>query len=298
MRKLYFETLLYGKVLFDEPLSLHTSMKVGGPATLWIEPQTTQQLCCMVRLCRKAKISVFTIGEGCNIIVGKNGIPDVCIKLASAAFTNIAFNAQYVKSGAGVLLKNLLKAASERSLGGGEFLAGIPGTVGGAIFGNAGSQNKEISSLLEEITVIDKAGRLKTIKDKDIKFSYRYSGLSGNIIISALFEFKKNKRKNIDNLIRKNLREKIKKQDYTAPSAGCIFKNVTRPKISAGQLIEACGLKARAIGAAQVSGRHANFIVNKGNACPDDVLSLIKLVKDEVKTSYGINLEEEVSVIR
>ena len=298
MQKLFLYSPLYGKVSFNEPLSLHASIKVGGPARIWIEPDTYQQLSEIVKSSKNEKISVFTIGEGCNIIVGSRGIDGICIKLNAPAFKKIKFNGPSVKAGAAVLLSRLLTLASERSLGGYEFLAGIPGTVGGAIFGNAGSQGEAISSLLKEIEVIDKNGDIKKMKIRDIKFSYRSSGLNGNIIVSALFKFKSKNKSSARSLLRLNLIKKIKQQDYTAPNAGCIFKNPRNNSLSAGRLIENCGLKGEIRGGAQISKRHANFIINKNNAKAEDIFYLVSLIKKRVKDSYGIELEEEVKIIR
>ena len=289
---------LYGKVSFNEPLSLHTSIKVGGPACVWIEPETLEQLCEIAKLSKMGKISIFTIGEGCNIIVAGTGIDGICVKLNTPAFKKIEFNDAFVRTGAGVLLNELLTLAGQSGLGGYEFLAGTPGTVGGAIFGNAGSQGETISSLLKEIEAVTPDGRIKRIKKEAIKFGYRKSGLESNIIVSAVFKFKKTDRKTTRALLRKNLIKKIYKQDYTAPSAGCIFKNPIGSRFSAGELIDRCGLKGRICGGAQISERHANFIINKNNAKAEDIFSLIKLIKNKVKAGYGIKLEEEVKIIR
>ncbi len=288
---------LYGKVLLNEPLSLHTSIKVGGPASIWIEPDTLKQLLEIVKLSKMEKISIFTIGEGCNIIVAGTGIDGICVKLNTPAFKKIEFNGAFVRTGAGVLLNELLTLAGQSGLGGYEFLAGTPGTVGGAIFANAGSKDETISSLLKEIEVVGPNGKLKRIKRKNIKFGYRKSGLEGNIVVSAVFKFKKADRKNTRALLRKNLIKKIHTQDYTAPSAGCIFKNPIGSRFSAGELIDRCGLKGSICGGAQISKRHANFIINKNNAKAEDIFSLIKLIKNKVKAGYGIKLEEEVKII-
>ena len=288
---------LYGKISFNEPLSLHTSIKAGGPASVWVQPDNTKQLCRLIKDAKRLKISVFTIGEGCNIIFGKNGLHGICVRLDSPAFKTIEFRGTYAKAGAGVSLKNLLAAASMHSLGGYEFLSGIPGSVGGAIFGNAGAQKKAISALLTEVFVVAPQGEIRKIKKEDIKFGYRHSSLNGNIITYAAFRFSKCAKKAASSLLRKNLTEKVKMQDYTAPSAGCVFKNPNE-NLSAGELIDACGLKGKKIGGAQVSTKHANFIINKANATPDDIFSLIRLIQKKVKGRYGVTLEEEPKIVK
>lgn len=289
---------LYGKITFNEPLSLHTSMKVGGPARMWVEPQTAQQLCALARDANKLKISVFTIGAASNIIVADKNIDLICARLSAPAFNKIEFNGAFIKTGAGVLLGSLLASAAGHSLGGAEFLAGIPGTVGGAIAGNAGSRNETISSPLKEIEVVDSSGKIKKIKKEDIKFGYRYLNIHDKIIISALFKFKKKDKRLINALIKKYLKNKMQKQDYATPSAGCIFKNPKAFIFSAGELIESCGLKGKILGGAEISRRHANFIINRNNARAQDVLALIELIKRKVKDDYGICLEEEVRIIK
>lgn len=289
---------LYGKISFNELLSLHTSMKVGGPARIWVEPQTEEQLRNILAHAKNNKISFFPIGAGCNIIAKSKGIDDaICIRLNAPCFKTIKFNGVFVKTGSGVLLSKLIAEAAKRSLGGYEFLAGIPGTVGGAIFGNAGDKEAAISSLLKEIEVIDTDSRIKKIKKENINFSYRESGLTGYIIIKALFKFEKKNKKDVNELLRKNLQAKKQKQDYAFPSAGCIFKNPKDFHLSAGELIDRCGLKGRLCGGAQISSRHANFIINKNNAKAQDILALIALIKKEVAKTYGIELEEEVKII-
>ncbi len=289
---------LYGRISFNEPLSAHTSIKAGGPADVWIEPESIQQLRRLVQDARRTKISVFTIGQGCNIIVGKNGIKGLCVRLNSPTFKTIKFNGKYVSAGAGVALRQLIASASERSLGGYEFLSGIPGTMGGAIFGNAGARGKAIARLLREVEVLTPGGNMKRLKPENIKFGYRRSGLDGNIIISAKLELEKADKGKILALLKANLKEKIKNQDYAAPSAGCIFKNPSGGGFSAGKLIDNCCLKGKSIGDAQVSFKHANFIINKGSAKAEDIISLINLVKKKVKRVYSVNLEEEVKIIK
>lgn len=289
---------LYGKISFDEPLSLHTSIKAGGPAFVWIEPDELKQLCALVKDTKKLGISIFIIGEGCNIIAGGKGIGEICIRLNAPVFKRVEFNGRFVKTGAGVSLNRLLALVSERSLGGYEFLAGLPGSVGGAIFGNAGAQKESISSLVTEIELVTPDGEIKRKKRKNIKFGYRRSGLDGNIIISVIFRFKRKDKRSVKSLLKVNLAKKKQTQDYTTPNVGCIFKNPGGIKLSAGELIEGCGLKGKTCGGAQISMRHANFIINKNNAKPQDILSLIRLIKKRVKDTYGIKLEEEVKIIK
>ena len=278
--------------------SLHTSIKAGGAAFVWIEPGSLKQLCRLLKDAKNLGISVFTIGEGCNIIVGDKGISEICVKLNSPCFKKIEFNGTSVKAGAAASLARLLALASKRSLGGYEFLAGIPGSVGGAVFGNAGAQKESISSLLTGLELITPDGKIKKAKKKNLKFGYRCSSLGGNIITAAKFRFKRKSKKSAKSLLKKNLINKRQSQDYTAPSAGCIFKNPDNLKISAGELIDACGLKGKTCGGAQVSCRHANFIINKNNARPKDILFLIRLMKKRVKETYAIDLEEEVKIIK
>lgn len=296
--RLRCDSPLYGSVKLNEPLKYHTGIRAGAQAFLWIEPENIAQLIRLIKDAKKIGISTFTTGEGCNIIIQDKFRQQIFINLNTHVFKKIKFNKTSVKVGAGLSLAMLLHLATKRSLGGCEFLSGIPGTVGGAIFGNAGSCGAAISDIVKEIEVITKTGCIKTLKRKHIKFGYRHSGLRGFVIINATLKLKKKNKKQITALLRQNLINKIEKQDYTAPSAGCIFKNPRNTEASAGELIESCGLKGKILGGAQISTIHSNFIINKKNATVEEILALVDTVKKKVKKQFNIELKEEVRIVQ
>ncbi|MDD4895102.1 MAG: UDP-N-acetylmuramate dehydrogenase, partial [Candidatus Omnitrophica bacterium] len=183
-----------------------------------------------------------------------------------------------------------------RGLSGAEFLAGIPGTIGGALVMNAGiaKDNCSIKKLVENVTVMDYNGNIKVLNKKDLKFGYRESGLSKYIILSALLKFNKKSKKHIRDTIKAYLEYRKLTQDLSKPSAGCIFRNP--PGNSAGRLIDLCGLKGKKVGKVAVSGKHANFIVNLGNGSASDVLKLAGFIRKRVKNQFNINLIPEIKI--
>jgi UDP-N-acetylmuramate dehydrogenase len=236
------------------------------------------------------------MGAGSNILASDKGLDAAVFRLSAPFFKTMNFNGRYLEAGGGASLNRLVTNCAKQGLSGAEFLVGIPGTVGGAIMMNAG-QAKEglsISDLIEDITVIDYNGKVNKIDKGKIRFGYRSSNLSRYIILGARLRLTKKNKKKIIKGMHKYILIRKKNQDYRYPSAGCIFKNP--PGYSAGRLIELCGLKGRCIGAAAVSLKHANFIINKAGAGASDVLKLMYLIKKEVKDKFKISLKPEVKI--
>ncbi len=279
---------LKGRLLHSEPLCKHTTFRIGGPVDIWAEPKDLDDLTGFLEAAKADKLPVIIIGEGSNLLAPDKGLKAAAIHLGDS------FRA-------GQNLQRFILNMIDAGNTGLEFMAGIPGTVGGAIKMNAGAGLKGpwISDFISKARVCDYSGRAKWLEKKDLRFGYRDSGLKELIILEA--EFKLGKTKNKENLkkeYRRFLEEKKDKQELSRPSAGCIFKNPKEPGLTAAQLIEGCGLKSKRIGGAMISDKHANFIVNTGKASFNDVMELIELIKDIVFNEYGIKLETEIEILK
>ena len=283
-----------GRVRFNEPLKKHTSFRIGGPAEFFIEPKDLTDLKSVLKSLKKNKIPFLVIGSGSNILACDTGLEGVVVKLSSSFFKKIMVKGNYLEVASGVLLKELLNFAHQKALSGLEFLAGIPGTAGGALMMNAGAQGKNIGNLVAQVKVIDYNNHIRVLKPGDIKFSYRKSSLSKYVILSIKFRLVKGKRSCIRKEIGGYLDYRKKMQDYGYPSAGCVFKNPDG--YSAGRLIDLCGLKGRKVGPACISNRHANFILNRGRAKASDILKLMSLAQDKVYRKFRIKLEPEIKI--
>jgi len=287
---------LKSEIKLGVPLKNKTTFRVGGPAKFFYAPGNLEDLKLLIAAARKNKIRIFVIGAGSNILVSDNGVDGLVLQLSAPYFKKIILSEDSLIVGAGLMLGRVVEAANLNSLSGIEFLIGIPGTVGGALMMNAGAWGRSIGELIENAAVVDFRGKVKILRKRDIKFGYRNSGLGKYIILSTRLRLdKKNKGKIVQNL-NKYLRARGSSQDTAFPNAGCVFKNPTRE--SAGKLIDLCGLKGRKIGGAFISGKHANFILNKENARAQDILNLMKLMKAAVKDKFKVNLKPEIKIWR
>lgn len=285
---------LHGRIALNEPLKDKTTFKIGGRASFFIEPLDIQDLRRLILLAKKNKVSLFVLGAGSNVLICDNLLKGAVLRLSSPAFNNIIVKGNRVIAGSGLALIKIVQFSRVNNLSGLEFLAGIPGTLGGALAMNAGAWGKEICDLVEKIKIMDYNGKVRMLNNKEIKFSYRKSSLAKYIILEAQLKLVKEKPDKISRQINKYLLQRKESQDLSFPSAGCIFKN---PKLgSAGRLIDLSGLKGRASGGACISRRHANFILNKDNAKACDVLRLIKLAKGRVKKEFNIILKPEIKI--
>lgn len=282
------------KIKTGVKLSGYTTFKIGGPARFFLEPDNLKELQDALIFAKNKRIPVFILGAGSNILVSDFGLDGLVIKLSAAYFKGLRFNGENIQAGCGLKLNQLLIGAKNRSLSGVEFLAGIPGTLGAALMGNAGAWGKSIGDLVNEAQVLDYNGRVRLFKKSQLKFSYRKSNLRKYIIVSAKLKLVSASRREIEYKVNRFLKQRSKTQENNLPNAGCIFKNPA--KGFAGKLIEGCGLKARACGRAVISAKHANFILNTGKAKSKDVLSLMYLMRKEVKRRFGVNLEPEIKI--
>jgi len=283
-----------GRVRFNQRLSRHTTFRIGGKAEVWVEPENLEDLRNTLKFFRKSGKRIYIIGGGSNLLVNNGTLRGVVISLSSPAFRNISAGGRYLRVGAGARLNSVLKTCAEKRLSGLEFLSGIPGTAGGAVAMNASG----IGRFVEKIIAMDRSGRIKTLNKKDLKFDYRASSLNSYIILDAEFKLRKAKKAYIKKQIKMHIDGKRKTQDLRAPSAGCVFKNPCNGLVSAGKLIELAGLKGVKIGGARISQKHANYIINTGNAKFKDVKKLIDIISKKVKDEFSIELEPEVRIWR
>ncbi len=288
---------LKARVRFNEPLNNHTTLRIGGPAQVWVEPKDIGQLRQILCRCVKEQIPYLVVGRGSNILFSERGFRGVVICLNSRAFTKMEIKKRHISCGAGLDLSKLISQAQKRGLGGLEFLAGIPATAGGALIMNAGNAKDNIASLVESVTVMDRRGVTRVLKKKQLNFGYRRSNLDRYIVLEAQLRLTKSSPKKVKEQILENLSKKRETQDLTARSAGCIFKN-PRYGLAAGQMLEACGLKRRRKGGAEISAKHANYIINRNSAQACDILYLINLAQREVRKKFGVLLEPEIKIFK
>jgi UDP-N-acetylmuramate dehydrogenase len=287
------------KVLYDEPMSRHTSLGVGGTADALVFVESEAQLSDLVKLLKEKEIDFFPAGNLTNVIVRDGGYRGAVLLLNR--LKNIRH--RYAEGGvcdvaaqAGASLAKLVGYTLAEELTGMEFCAGIPGSVGGAVWMNAGAYGKEIKDVITQMTLLEADGNIKRIKKDAVSFGYRKTDFAaGTIILSAEFRLEKGEGGAIREKINEILRWRQEKHPLDFPSAGSVFKNP--PGLAAGKIIEGAGLKGVACGGAQVSVKHANFIINRGNATASDVLALMAMIQSRVKQEKQIHLEPEVVVI-
>ncbi len=285
------------RCLLNEPMCKHTSFKIGGAADLFVTPENVEQLAECVKLCTKNCVDFFVLGNGSNVVFTDKGYRGVVISTLSLCDEIKLVNDSSIKCSVGTRLSTLCSFALENSLSGIECLWGIPGTVGGAVYMNAGAYGGEISDSVIECTSIDTSGNLHTYPADELDFSYRHSRFSDSdeIIIDAVFRLKRADQKDISAKMDDLISRRKEKQPLEYPSAGSVFK---RPEgYFAAALIEQCGLKGRSVGGCCVSHKHSGFIVNTSNATCADLISLIDQIKAEVYAAKSVSLECEIKII-
>ncbi len=279
----------------NEPMKKHTTFGIGGPVDFLILPTDNSQISNIIKSINNNNIKFCFLGSGSNILISDEGIRGAVISLKKSS-KKIIFKDSTVFAECGVMLSALVQEIHKHNITGFETLMGVPGTLGGALIMNAGAFGSEISNNLLFVNAIDINGNIKKYFVEDIEFSYRNSNFSENeILIDALFKCETDSEKLIND--KKNIasNQRKKTQPLTYKSAGSIFKNPEN--VAAGYLIDKAGLKGMQIGEARISEKHANFIVNPGNAKCEDVLSLIKIIKNKILKLYGIELELEIKII-
>jgi len=279
----------------DEPLAKHTTLRVGGPADVYVEPASEEDLAGVVKFCNEHDLPFFVIGRGSNLLVRDGGVRGVVICLAHASFSRIEISGERLYCGAGAKLKNVAVEAKRNGLTGVEFLEGIPGSVGGALRMNAGAMGGATFDVVESVRFMDHAGKIQERSRAGMPVEYRCCPLLKNhIALGAVFKCQPASRGEIETRM-KAFSEKRWASQPTAPSAGCTFKNPGA--IPAGKLIDELGMKGTRVGGAVVSAEHGNFIVNDGKATARDVLELVAILKAKAKAARGIELQTEVEII-
>lgn len=283
------------RVKWGEPLSKHTTFGIGGAVEALIEVKDLTELQSLAKLVMAWQIPLLIIGRGSNMLVSDSGFRGLALKL-TADFNKVEFMGDRVMAGAGVALPRLAKLAAQRGLSGLEFSFGIPGSVGGGLIMNAGAFDSDMSQVVVEIEVVTKSGEFKRLSKEEANFGYRKSGLRQYFCVKGgTFQLRPADLAQVKARMLEFYAEKMAHQPLKEENAGCIFKNP--PGNSAGRLIDECGLKGARNGGAQVSDRHANFILNLGKAKASDVIGLIERIRAEVKHKKGIDLELEIELV-
>jgi len=283
-------------VKLNEPMKEHTTFRIGGNAEVMIFPESTEDIKNIIKIAKDGDIPVFILGNGSNLLVCDEGIEGIVIKLDSN-FSSVRVEGNDVYAASGTHLSKIANVCLENSLSGFEFASGIPGTLGGAIKMNAGAYGGEMKDVVQSAECIDMKGNIFTLTKEELDFSYRHSAISDDIIVlSAHLRLNEGEKTSIKETMRDLNSRRKEKQPLEYPSAGSTFK---RPEgYFAGKLIQDSGLKGYTVGGAQVSEKHCGFVINKDSATFKDVMTLIQDVKNIVFDKFGVELCEEVKIIK
>jgi len=290
------ETAQVGEIRYNEPLAPYTTWKIGGPADLFIVPATKEKLAVCLKLLNQYSLPWLVIGRGSNLLVGDQGFRGVVLKI-NETLEFIRFEGTLVYAGAACSFVKLSRLAAKEGLTGLEFAGGIPGSVGGAVYMNAGAHGSDISHILKQAEVMLQTGELIIMQKEELQYAYRHSLLHHvpGIVTEAVFELMEGDRKEIAGAMAAYRDRRVRTQPLQMACAGSVFRNPDHDH--AARLIEAAGLKGLRVGGAEVSEKHANFIVNIGQATAQDVLTLIDLIQTTIKQKFGIQLIPEVLVV-
>ena len=285
-----------GTVLTEEPMRMHTSFQIGGPAEIFVQPATGDEVCQAIRLAKEEQIPFFVVGNGSNLLVSDDGFRGMIVQIGRN-LQEISVEDNVIYAQAGALLSRVSKTALEHGLTGMEFAAGIPGSLGGAVAMNAGAYGGEMKDILTDAEVLTPDGEIKILSLEELDLSYRHSCIFDEdyIVLSVHLQLEQGDTTVIRNRMDELARARREKQPLEYPSAGSTFK---RPEgYFAGALIQDAGLKGYTVGGAQVSEKHSGFVVNRGGATAEEVLFLIKQVQKKVKSRFGVTMEPEVRMV-
>ncbi|MDD5015303.1 MAG: UDP-N-acetylmuramate dehydrogenase [Atribacterota bacterium] len=287
---------IVGIIKYNEPLKDYTSLRIGGPADVFCTPGNIEDLKKIISISKEYNIPFLAIGNGTNLLVLDNGIRGLVIKL-NKGFKKIEFSDKIVKVGSGVPLVFLSKICLSRELSGLEFICNIPGALGGAIINNASFKGNCIADIVQNVTFLTRENKIEKISKPNLSFNYRECNLKDKsvIILEATLLLEKGNKEEIESRMRENIKIRETKQPLNKLSAGSIFKNP--PGYYAGELAEKVGAKELSRGKAQISSKHANFIINNGGALAGDILYLIEEIERRVKKNFGIQLEREIEIL-
>lgn len=283
-------------IVSDEPMRKHTTFRIGGNADIFVRPESKEQIAEILRLCRKQDVPYFILGNGSNLLVGDRGFRGVVINIMDN-MNDIKVDGGVIKAQAGAMLIKVSRAARDNSLTGLEFASGIPGTIGGAIYMNAGAYGGEMKDVVTKVTAMDAEGEIYTFGTDELEFSYRHSVIQQRdlIVLDVTMKLVAGDQKIIDDRMSELAVARRTKQPLEYPSAGSTFK---RPEgYFAGKLIMDAGLRGYSVGGAQVSEKHCGFVVNRGGATAADVAGLIRDVQKKVMDQFGVMLEPEVKML-
>lgn len=290
------ESEISGQLRFNESMSLHTSFHIGGPADVLVVPANREDLCKVLRIAREEKIPLTVIGNGSNLLVRDKGIRGIVLKIGNA-LTHWEQKGNTFIFDSGVSLARCCRIVGEAGYTGMEFAVGIPGSLGGAVYMNAGAYDGEMKDAVVSVQVMTRAGKIQTLDREDLQFSYRHSALqvSDVIVLGVELQVKEGNKAVIQAKMDDFSQRRISKQPLDMPSAGSTFK---RPEgCFVGQMVEESGLKGFRIGGAEVSVKHAGFIVNADHATAEDVLQLIEFIRNKILEKYNVTLVPEVLVL-
>lgn len=278
----------------NEPLSQHTWLRLGGPAQYFVTPRTEAELLEVITTCRSQQLPIHILGSGSNLLVREAGVQGVVIRVVEPLLGEVRIEGTSLTAGGGTLLSHVVAEAVRAGLGGIEYLVGIPGTIAGAVVGNSGGRTGDIGQLITSVRVLTQDNEIAVRRGDELSFSYRRSSIQDLLILSATLELIRDDSEELTRRMRKNWIMKRSTQPLADQSAGCIFRN---PRgLSAGSLIEQCGLKGLSVGKARISERHANFIVTESGATSKDVEQLISRIQKAVAEKFAVSLELEIKV--
>ncbi|HLJ92268.1 MAG TPA: UDP-N-acetylmuramate dehydrogenase [Gemmataceae bacterium] len=278
----------------DEPLAPYTYLKVGGPAEMLVQPRTREELAGVIQQAFLRGIPVHVLGRGCNILVRDEGVAGLVLRLNAPAFTQLSVAGKQVRAGAGAALSALISEAARHGLAGLESLVGIPGTVGGALRGNAGDRSGEIGQFVRSVEVLDERGQWQVRERDELRFTYHSSNLDDPVLVGTEFELEPDQTDTIVKRLRKAWIQRKANQPLSFQAAARVFKN---PRgLSAAALIAQAGLTGSRVGGAEVSERDSNFILAHPGTSSRDVLRLIDLIRSRVRERSGIELELEIAI--
>jgi UDP-N-acetylmuramate dehydrogenase len=283
----------YGACTENEPLSGHTTLGVGGPARWYFRPDNQDSLCAAM-LCIPADIPLLPLGRGSNLLPPDSGFPGVVLDLSN--LNHIQVNGSTMTAECGVRMSRVTRICADHGLTGLEFMATVPGDVGGGVVMNAGAFGQQVADCLSRIWVVRRDGEKQELQASDLEMAYRHAKVpSGSLVVSAEFKLQEGDGEAVRERIRQMRTTRSRTQPLDLPNCGSVFKNP--PGDHAARLIEAAGLKGHRIGGASISAKHANFIVNEDSASSSDVVALIHLAQESVEDKFGVHLEPEVRML-
>lgn len=284
-----------GEVRFKEPLSFHTSLRIGGPADIFVQPQDLDDIRHALAFADREQLPTVTIGGGNNLLVTDRGVRGVVLKL-EGCLGRSEFHGEEAVAGAGASLSSLIREAAALNLGGLECLVGIPATIGGALAMNAGSEDGAIGDFVSAVYFLHPDGAIGEFKPASGTFTYQsFQAPEGSVLVGCRLQFHRRPLAEIQREMKGRLKRKKSTQPLALASAGCVWKNPSGE--TAARLIEKVALKGKRLNGAEISSKHANFIVNRGGAAANDILALMQLTRERVQAHFGVTLEPEIRII-